>query len=268
VIDSSDPRRKRVRNVRATERDLGLLGFIAEHRLVLPAQAGRFLGTSAGAADARMRALASEGFLFREALFHREPPYCQATRAGLALIGSDLPTPKFDVAEYRHDVGVAWLWLAARHGTFGHLGEVIGERRMRSSDFKRGPLEQPIAVRLGGVGPRGRPRLHYPDLLLVEAGGRRIALELELTPKGRTRREAILSGYGLDRRIDKVLYLVDSRSLGRAISDSARKLGVSDRVHVQMISMEPVGRGATAGRGAHRAHAAGHAGQLERGAER
>jgi hypothetical protein len=268
VSVSSHKQRKRGRTVRATERDLSLLGFIAEHRLVLPAQAGRFLGSSTGAADARMRALASEGFLFREALFHREPPYCQATRAGLSLIGSDLPTPKFDVAGYRHDVGVAWLWLAAHRGTFGQLEEVIGERRMRSTDAKRDPLEQPIAVRLGGAGPRGRERLHYPDLLLVEASGRRIALELELTRKGRTRREAILSGYSLDRRIDKVLYLVENRSLGRAISDSARKLGISDRVHVQMVSMQPVGGRATAGRSSQRAHAASRAAELERGAER
>jgi hypothetical protein len=264
VSDPSEPRRKRVRNVHVTERDVRLLGFIAEHRLVLPTQAGRFLGTSAGAADARIRALASEGLLFRETRFHREPPYCQVTRAGLALIGSDLPPPKFDVAEYQHDVGVAWLWLAARGGTFGQLQEVIAERRMRSSDAKRDRLEQPIAVRLGGVGPRGRERLHYPDLVLVEASGRRIALELELTRKGRTRREAILSGYSLDRRIDKVLYLVENRSIGTAISASARKLGISDRVHVQTVSMEPVGRGATAGRSADRAHRPARAGQLGR----
>jgi len=138
---------------------------------------------------------------------------------------------------YDHDVGVAWLWLAARAGTFGPLRDVIGERRMRSLDATAPPSAQPHAVRLGGVGASGRERLHYPDLLLVTPEGKRIAVELELSSKGRRRREQILSGYAADVHVDAVLYLVRSRQLGRAIQASARRMEISPLVHVQMTSL-------------------------------
>jgi hypothetical protein len=100
-------------------------------------------------------------------------------------------------------------------------------------------------VRLGGAGRAGRPRLHYPDLLLVTAGGSRVAVELELTGKGRARRETILAGYGADPGIASVLYLSDSRATGNAIRASARRLGLADLVRVQLVRgpMHPLAAG-------------------------
>ncbi len=218
-----------------TDRDHELLSFVAEHRLVLSTHVQALLGTSPSAASARLRALASEGFLSYDRVFSREPPFCQIRRKGLAAIGSDLPPPRIDLACYRHDVGAAWLWLAARSGTFGPIREVLGERRMRSADGAPDRRGEPHGVRLGGVGPHGRERLHYPDLLLITPAGGRIALELELSSKGRTRREKILAGYASDSRIDAALYLVEDPSIARSIKDSARRLGISDRVHVQPV---------------------------------
>ena len=63
----------------------------------------------------------------------------------------------------------------------------------------------------------GVRRLHYPDLLLVDPDGRRLAVELELTSKGRERRERILSGYAADRRFDGVMYVVESPRLAESI---------------------------------------------------
>jgi hypothetical protein len=110
-------------------------------------------------------------------------------------------------------------------------------------------------VRLGGVGPSGRERLHYPDLLLIDPGGRRIAIELELSSKGRGRREKILAGYAADARIDVVLYLVRDRRVGRAIQASARRLGIGPLVHVQRVDFPAVGPG-NAGRASERTRAA------------
>jgi hypothetical protein len=98
------------------------------------------------------------------------------------------------------------------------------------------------------VGPGGRPRLHYPDLLLVTPEGHRIAVELELSSKGRARRDRILAGYGADARIEVVLYLVEQTALARAIQSSARRLGISSLVHVERV-IPPAragGRGAPA----------------------
>ena len=93
---------------------------------------------------------------------------------------------------------------------------------MRSHDGRREPWAEPLGVRLGGVGPWGGERRHYPDLLLVTSSGERVAVELELTAKPRRRREEILGGYAIEARVDAVLYLVESKRLGRAITDSSR----------------------------------------------
>ncbi|MGZ4174378.1 MAG: hypothetical protein ACXVQR_07860 [Solirubrobacteraceae bacterium] len=238
--------------MRITERDRALLGFVAEHRLVLASHVRALLGTSLAAAYSRLAQLARAGFVSRATVFDREPGCYQLTRSGLAAIDSRLPPPRLDLRGYRHDVGVAWLWLAAQSGAFGEPAALVSERRMRSEDGARhseGTLDdRPHGVRLGGVGAGGRPRLHYPDLVLVDPSGHRIAIELELSAKGRARREGLLAGYAADPRIDAVLYLCADDSVARGIRSSAARVGVSPLIHVQRVSWrgpEP----ATGGRG-------------------
>ena len=206
---------------------------MAEHRLVLEPHIQKLLGTSADATRTRLRALARAGYVTRRRVFEGEPALCQIRRAGLAAIASRLQPPQLKLGCYAHDVGAAWLCLAAREGTFGPMREVIAERNLRSHDGRVDRDAEPYGVRLGGVGSHGRERLHYPDLLLVTSEGRRIAVELELSSKGNRRREQILGGYGADARIDAVLYLIENPSLARAIERSAERVGVDHRVHVQ-----------------------------------
>jgi hypothetical protein len=220
---------------RLTERDVELLSFLAEHRVALPTHVAVLLGTSPAAASTRLGKLRDAGHLRRHDAFPGEPRWYQITRKGLAVIESPLPTPRVDLRAYAHDVGVAWLWLAARGGTFGPLAEIVSERRLRSVDGSREPGAEPLGVRLGGFGPQGHERLHYPDLVLRTAEGRRIALELELSPKPRTRLETILGGYGADPRFAGVVYLVESRAIARSVLRAARRLGISDLVHLQRV---------------------------------
>jgi hypothetical protein len=224
-----------VDGVRLTERDVELLSFLAEHRLALPTHVAALLDTSAAAACTRMGKLARAGYLRPQDPFPGEPRWYQITRKGLSYIGSRLPTPGVNLREYKHDVGIAWLWLAAQRGTFGPVGEILGARRLRSIDGGREPDAEPLAVRLSGLGPHGREQLHYPDLLLRTADGRRVALELELSPKGRTRLEKILAGYAADPRFAGVVYLVESRAVARSVHTAARRLGISDLVHLQRV---------------------------------
>jgi hypothetical protein len=248
------PSRPRTRAVQITDRDRELLAFAAEHRFVLAAQVQALLGVSASTAQARLRALKSAGVLSGDRDFYRQPTYHQITGKGLAAIGSDLSRPRFDLSAYWHDVGLGWLWLAARAGIFGSLREVVSERRMRSSDGSPDRPPEPFGVRLGGFGARGRQRLHYPDLLLRTAEGHTVAIELELSAKKRTRLEGILGGYGLDRRINAVVYLVNDAALGRAVKASAARLGLASMIHAQRfewdLSLRPRDRNA----GAQRVH--------------
>ena len=228
-------------HLRLTGRDLETLAFAAEHRLVLADHVAALLGIAAGGAATRLRSLSRAGFLTAHRPFERGPACFQITRAGLGAIDADLKAPqRLDLRSYEHEAGAAWLWLAARGGSFGPLREVIAERRLRSLDARPDRHAGPQGVRLGGVGPGGRERLHYPDLVLVDPGGRRIAVELELSSKGRTRREKILAGYAADARIDAVLYLVRDRRIGRSIQESARRLGAGELVHVQRVALAGV----------------------------
>jgi hypothetical protein len=236
--------------VRLTDRDRELLEFAALNRIVLASQLEVLLGATTDAVTTRLRALRRAGYLDSQTPFDRQPRCYWITSRGLHAIESSLPKPRFELRSYRHDLGVGWLWLAARGGAFGPAVRVVSEREMRSSDASAahaaragGERTETLGVRLGGVGPGGRERLHYPDLLLVGADGRRAALELELTPKGRARRERILAGYAADGRIDDVVYLVDQPAVARGVLTSAARLGIRGRVHVQAVGWESAGRG-------------------------
>jgi DNA-binding transcriptional ArsR family regulator len=228
-------RRTPPRNIELTEPDLELLRFLAEHRMVLAEHAAALLDRSISTARSRLNRLAAAGYVRSDRLLQGRPRMYLITRPGLKVIGSRFEPPHLDMLSYRHDVGVAWLWLAARHGTFGPLAEVIAERRLRSHDATREAETEPLGVRTGGVGPRGQESLHYPDLLLRTEDGRRIGLELELSGKERTRIEKILLAYGADPRIDGVVYLVEKASVARSVTEAARRLGVSSRVHIQRV---------------------------------
>ena len=248
------------RTVQLTQRDRQLLAFAAENQFVVAGQVALLLEASEGAADARMRALSHADYLVRECRLRAEPATVQITRLGLNAIGSDLSVPHaLDLATYRHELGVGWLMVMARRGRFGPLQAVISERRMRSEDARaRGQSPGPEewsggcfqsseagcctglrgrhGVRLGGTGPAGGERLHYPDLVLVADTGHRIAFELELTPKARTRREAIMAGYAADPAVDMAIYLVERPQIKNALTRSVARLGVSHLVRVQSVT--------------------------------
>jgi hypothetical protein len=219
-----------------TARDLELLEFVAQHRLVLDTHLKSLLGPRHGS-GARLRSLEKAGLLRQGTRFDGQPRCYQITRPGLQVVGSSLPQPRIDLREYKHDVGVAWLWLAASRGGFGSVRELISERTLRSRDMTPDGRGRPLGVRLGGVGPRGRDGLHYPDLLLVDHRGRRIAIELELTSKSVGRLDRILAGYLSDARIDAVLYLVEKVGIGRKVEASARAVGATELIQVRRVEV-------------------------------
>ena len=210
-----------------------LLAFIADHRFVLPGQAGALLGISEEAARSRLRELTNDGYLIEEPVLAGEPVAYRSTRRGRDMVGSELRALPISLTNYRHDVGTAWLWVAARNGAFGPAREVLAERVMRSRDARG--RDDPFGVRLGGVGGDGRERLHYPDLLVIDDGGRKLAIELEITSKAPAAREKILAGYAADPRIDKVVYVVYSPQVARALSRSVSRLGISCLVTINRV---------------------------------
>jgi hypothetical protein len=221
-----------------TDANRRTLALAAEHRVILPAHVACLLGTSWAAADRRLRRLVTSGHLRSDRPL-ASGPWFQIESRGLAAVGSRLPAPRAaNVDSSDHDFGLAWLWLAAHRGAFGPTREICSERRMRSEDGR--PRSEALgpdrhAVRLAGIGPHGGERRHYPDLVLITERGHRVAIELELTSKGRQRTEEILGGYAFDHRFDAVLYLVTRPETGQAIERAAVRAGIGDMVHVQRV---------------------------------
>lgn len=203
--------------------DREVLQFLAAHRLALAEHVMVLLrGKNHELAKRRLRRLLAAELVRRERVMRSEPDCFLITPAGLDSIGSDLPPPEFD-PRYRHDVGVAWLWLAARGGAFGSPNRIVTERELRSSDERR---------------PPARDLLQYPDLLLIR-GSRRVALLLQLTSPSPRRLEGLLGDFTANTRISAVLFLVAHPGIGSAIRSATTNLKASPVVHIQPVTFGP-----------------------------
>ena len=213
-----------------------MLGLLAEHRVMVLPQVAASLGVTDSTAATRLRHLHDLRLIGHEAIFRDQPAAAWITRRGLDAIESPLPAPSVDLKGYRHDIGVGWLWLAARRGSFGSLASLVSEREMRSHDLRSTRTAEPYGVALGGLDSYGRMTRHYPDLLLQTTTGARVALELELTAKSGRRLDAIMRGYAGDGRIDTAVYLVPSVSLERLIAAAVSRAGIPDLVRVERMA--------------------------------
>ncbi|HLH66133.1 MAG TPA: replication-relaxation family protein [Solirubrobacteraceae bacterium] len=216
------------------------LAFAAEHRFVTAAQVAALLDVDVAAASRRLRSLTAAGALERQAPLRGRPALYRATAAGIRAAGGDLRAAgPVALALQAHDQALGWLMLRLLEGGLGEVAMVIGERRMRSEDRRASAGQPRHGVRLGGTGPRGESRLHYPDLIAVTPEGRRVAFELERTTKGPARLEGILAGYAADRRIDAVVYLAEREGTAAAVRRAARRMRLAGLVSVYRVRLEP-----------------------------
>jgi hypothetical protein len=213
-----------------------VLDFMAQHRCAIAPQVQTLLGCAPARAARRLRELQELGYARSQRIFAARPSTWRITPAGLAAVGSRLGPPRLHLSQCGHDLGLGWLWLAARDGSFGKLGAVHSERSMRSHDARGRFTQEPLGVGLGPTGPRGGEQRHYPDLLLTTPAGRRIAVELELSGKGPQRLAGIMLAYAADARIDAVMYLVSDRRLAGRIERAAGAAGIGELVRVQLMS--------------------------------
>ena len=225
-----------------TERDASVLGPLAEHRILIVPQVAALLGVGERAALARLKALEQARLTRFHTIFRGLPWAAAITSPGLRALGSPLQAPRLNLNEYRHDVGVGWLWLAARAGSFGEAGSITTDRRMQAEDLTAraaGRLPR-WGVGVGLLGSHGQPQRHYPDLMLDLASGHPLAVELELTAKSSGRMTRIMRAYASDSGVDHVLYVAANRSIATRVRESARRAGIPERVHVQLLAPDGI----------------------------
>ena len=212
------------RGTMITDRDLEILGWIGTHGVVTPVQVARHFFTrdhgevGQWAAYRRLAKLEQLDLIRRDRTFWREAMVLRLTGAGARLANIDVGPARLVLAEVRHTLAVVdlveELLAKSPKGT-----TVLTERQLR--------IERRRALADGTRKP-GRGRI--PDALLVHRGGRKMAIELDMTPKRIRDVETILRGY-TQERYDRVIWYVLPRQKER-VMEIVKKQRADDLVEV------------------------------------
>lgn len=214
---------------RVTDRDLAIVGWLGRLRFAEAAQVSRRFGLGERHAYRRLRGLVAAGLLDHRRVFHNQPGAYWATRAGLDAAGLRLPPAGIDIRTYEHDRLAAALAidLADEFGS----DPIVTEREVRSLDAAADTLRYAV------VRP-GRRGLHFPDLAVDGSDGRPLAIEVELTAKGRGRLDSIVAGYVRARHIAGVRYYAApaampglARAVARARAGSLFDVHTTKEIH-------------------------------------
>ena len=189
-----------------------LLEVAATNAVLVPGHVGSLLKIEAGGGADRLDDLVAVGLLKREWLLADAPACYRITQAGLDAVGSGLPVPVFDVGRLRHEIGVTWLWLAARSGALGQA-EWVRSRRELTALGEADDADLVLSVTVGWV-----------------------AVHLELVLPERAWLERTLRRYGSDPRFAAVLFAVETHEARELVKSVAADLGLSEMTHVQRVA--------------------------------
>ncbi len=198
-----------------TERDADMIRWINGHGFATIRQISRWMGSSYQAAQRRTQLLAESGFLEHQWPFRGERVYVP-TRCAIARSGDMLPPlNRISHGSYLHDLQLVDLahQLVTETG-----GDFLPERRLR---HERGLI---------GVGFSG----HVADGLLDLRSGKPIAIELELSTKGKRRLAKIIRGYLSDLSISEVWYFAGSVAVRGSLERAA-----GDHTFIKIYCWEP-----------------------------
>lgn len=224
----SGKRRKRGGGLRITSRDLEIISWLGRVRFASREQVARRFGLGRSQCFHRLAQLRKAGFLDERALIVGPvPSIVFATRRGLTAAGSPLSAADLDGRSFRHDSALVDLTIDHEQGG----ARVLTDRELRS--LARRPDAEPERYAVSALGPNARRRQHFPDLI-VEADGRRLAVELEVAEKTISRLRAILSAYRSARQIDSVLYLATTQVVVTRIDRLIAELGMGDLAEVRL----------------------------------
>lgn len=199
--------------VQLTERDLEVLGWIADQYAVRTDVIRWLLGNGSPLSDSRTRAVVARwqraGVAESRRFFAGAPHVVWLTRAGTALVrpGWRARPPTLSMLAHHHAVTQVRLAIERR----GHGTDWVCERVL----YKQ----------------RSTPDAHVPDGMFRSSRGPVTAVEVELTLKAADRLRDIVRDLTLDH--ESVLYVVDdTTTIGRAVAAAADAIGETDRVHV------------------------------------
>lgn len=181
------------RDVRLTERDLCLLAWVLAYGVVNAEQAGRILGTPS--VDATYRVLQrltrdDVGLLRRQRVSDRATDCSvwvitpKGRREALASKWATIPVSAYRAtsgAQVAHRLRILDVALEYTANPMFAGWNILCDRLIESVDAPRGRFRS--RARAQYCVPIGYNQVHIPDLVLTHPTGRRIFVEVELTPK-------------------------------------------------------------------------------------
>jgi DNA-binding CsgD family transcriptional regulator len=187
--ERSGPRRRRDRGTfRVSERDVEVLGLIAEQYAVTLDQLARLIGRSYRTARGLRDRWCSAGWTHSAKLTVNLPPFVWLTRQGSRLV--DSPYRTWD----------------ANLGLATHIGAVTDLRLLLERELRLGQWECERSL-AQSCPSHSASRPHLPDAVLI--CDQRIAIEVELTRKSRVRLAPIVEQLSWD--YDSVWYFAPER---------------------------------------------------------
>jgi hypothetical protein len=176
-----------VSRLQVTARDIEILRFINEFGFCeMPHLDKRFGWNKPRNYQVIERLLRME-LLRHERVFYGRPGIYRLTQKGASY--TDLPAMRcVPLGNYVHEVTLIDVYLQLRF--LYPEARFISERQLKRDKF------------FDGVGQRG----HLSDGFLIFPEGKQVAIEVELSLKGRNRTESILKGYGGEFSIEEVWY--------------------------------------------------------------
>ncbi len=195
--------------VRATQRDLRLLRWVAEQYAVSIPQLARLMGRSEHAARWLRARWQRAGWAQGRTLLIGRPVFVWLTRDGSRVAGAGFK-----------------VWQP-NAGALAHI-EAVNDVRLLVAQRRPGAVwvcERELTARPLPGAPS--VRVHRPDAVVRVEGGRRVAVEVELTLKSRARLERIVGQ--LLGEFDAVWYFA-APAPARALEEIAERVG--SRLHV------------------------------------
>ncbi|MDG9709644.1 hypothetical protein [Streptomyces sp. DH10] len=191
-----------------TEEDEKLLRLATRYStLTLHQAAYACWGGRIEAARRRVRLMTEAGLLHRSADVRWTGTVVWTTERGARVAGVGLGAPHPPGERLLHRLVLADVGLSMEAD--GHM--MLTEREVRAAEASGRAAELladlgvpnvPEGARRGQLlaVPAGARAVHWPDLVMVLADGRLVAVEVKLTPKPRAALRAILRAYGQARR--------------------------------------------------------------------
>jgi hypothetical protein len=215
------------------ERDRELVRWISRLGAVGVGHVGGKLGVGRSVAYDLVARLVDAGLLERVSLLRGEPALIRATAEGNGVAELGLPVARITPALVSHWLACAdvALWAERRLG----CDRVISERELRLLEQIEGKA---IASAKVGELPDGAPRLHRPDLAVVNGAERPIAIEVELSPKAPWRLRAIIVAWRRASSVERVIYLAAPGETMRGVQRAVRLKHAGERVHVLGVRRE------------------------------